>query len=123
MALDYYLTIDGLNGGSTLVGHVGAFAVVNYSFDVDNLVSVVDGRLQAGPANFSPLTVDLASNAELTALLGDLANGAHIPSIELQGVQSGLSGGKTAYDLVLNDVVVTKYHDDNSSGDGGTSVV
>src|SRR5262245_32428401 len=107
MALTYYLTIDGVNGGSAREGHVGAFAISDYSFDVGSLAS-------QGAAAFSPLMVDLAHASGLTALLGKLELNPHVNSIELQGVNAS---NQTLYDLVLNDVTITKYHDSNSGLD------
>jgi type VI protein secretion system component Hcp len=49
-AQSYYLTIDGVNGGSAVVGHEGAFAISDYSFDVSALVSALSGRLASRPA-------------------------------------------------------------------------
>src|SRR4029077_1166280 len=76
----------------------------DFNFDVSALVSALSG----GKTTFSPLTVDLALASGLTTLLGDVASGKHIKSIELQGVTS--TGG-TVYDLVLNDVFITRVHD------------
>ena len=111
MTLTYYLTIDGVNGGSAVVGHEGAFAISGYSFDVSALVSALSGV----KTTFSPLTVDLTAGSGLTALLGDVASGKVIKSIELQGVTST---GQTVYDLKLSNVVITRYHDSNSGLDG-----
>src|SRR6516162_3027379 len=111
MALMYYLTIDGVDGGSAAVGHEGAFAISDYSFDVSALVSALSGV----KTTFSPLTVDLTAGSGLTALLSDVASGKVIKSIELQGVTST---GQTVYDLKLSNVVITRYHDSNSGLDG-----
>src|SRR5262249_20897319 len=62
------------------------------------------------------LTVDLTLNSGLTTLLGDVASGKHIKSIEIQGVTSG-AHPETVYDLVLNDVFITRVHDVNSGLD------
>jgi type VI protein secretion system component Hcp len=43
MALTYYLTIDGLNGGSLSQSHSGAFEISGYDFDVSLLTSTLAG--------------------------------------------------------------------------------
>jgi type VI protein secretion system component Hcp len=93
--LTYFLAIDGLNGGSTVAGHVGWFEVSSY--DVGALVAAM-----AGSATFSPLTVTLDTTG-LTGVLADLANGTVIPSVRLEGVTST---GQVAYDLTLGNVTV-----------------
>ena len=60
------------------------------------------------------MVVELAPGSGLTALLGDLASGTTIKSIELQGVNGA---GQTVYDLKLSHVVITRYHDSNSGLD------
>src|SRR4029077_12996526 len=77
-AQTWYLTIDGVDGGSTVSGHAGAFVIGDYSFDVSGLVSALSGGGSAGKATFSPLTVDLALGSGLTTLLGDVASGTHV---------------------------------------------
>src|SRR5215471_12002574 len=111
-AQTYYLTIDGIDGGSTVVGHAGAFAIGDFNFDVSALVSALSGGGGAsGKATFSPLTVDLSLASGLTTLLGDVASGKIIKSIELKGVTTT---GQTVYDLTLSNVFITLVHD--SSG-------
>src|SRR5262249_26041513 len=109
-AQTYYLTIDGIDGGSNASGHAGAFVIGDFNFDVSALISA----LSVGKTTFSPLTVDLTLGSGLTTLLGDVARGKHIKAIELQGVTST---GQTVYDLVLNDVFITRVHDGNSGLD------
>src|SRR5262249_14409540 len=109
-AQTYYLTIDGVDGGSA----AGALAISDLDFDVSALISATSGGGGAGKTTFSPLTVDLTLGSGLTTLLGDVARGKHIKAIELQGVTST---GQTVYDLVLNDVFITRVHDGNSGLD------
>lgn len=106
MALTYFLTIDGVDGGSLAAGHDGAFAIDDYSFDVSAVVAAIGGG--AGRATFSPLTVEIAASSGLTSLLGDVATGKLIKSIELEGVTPG---GTTVYDLKLSNVVITSFAD------------
>src|SRR5215813_1386854 len=39
-SLDYYLTVSGLDGGGAAQGHLGAFDVADFSFDIDALASL-----------------------------------------------------------------------------------
>jgi VCBS repeat-containing protein len=114
-ALNYFLTIDGVNGGSTNDQHKGAFEVSGYSFNVSNIVTrSLGGGADVGKPDFSPLIIDLDLAAGLTTILSDVATGKHIKSIRLEGITSD---GKTVYDLKLGDVIVTKYQDTNSGHD------
>jgi type VI protein secretion system component Hcp len=116
MALQYFLTIDGIAGGSTATGHEGAFGIVDYSFDVSSLVNAATAGTGAGAgkSTFSPLTVDLDPGSDLAALFKDVAAGEHIKSVELQGVSTD---GTTVYDLKLGDVFITTLHDTNTGHD------
>ena len=111
-ALTYFLTIDGLNGGSLNKEHPGAFEIDGFDFDVSALAG---GKGSDDLLVFSPLTIDLILNSGLTALLGDVTGGKPIPSIRIEGIVRTPDATQTVYDLRLGDVVVTKVHD--SSGD------
>ena len=105
MELTYYLTIDGLNGGSLEPGHEGAFEIDGFDLDVSALMSAVSG----GDAIFSPLTVDLLLGSGLIGLLDRIAEGLPLPLlIRIEGVTAT---GQTVYDLKLGDVEVTNVHD------------
>src|SRR5262249_60082252 len=102
-------------GDSISDGHEGAFDVSDYSFDVSAIVSAASGSGGgSSTTTFSPLTVDLDLNSGLTALLGDIATGKHIRSIELQGVSAG---GRAGYELTLGDVTPTTHHTSNNGHD------
>ncbi|HEY1545323.1 MAG TPA: type VI secretion system tube protein Hcp [Xanthobacteraceae bacterium] len=116
MAVTYFLTIDGVDGGSLVPGHAGAFEINDFDFDVSALVGAIGGTGgEAGKATFSPLTVDLAPDSGLTTLLDDAASGKVIKSIELKGVTPD---GQTIYDLQLSNVVITKL----AGNDGAVSL-
>jgi type VI protein secretion system component Hcp len=105
--LQYFLAIDGLNGGSTDAAHVGWFDVSSY--DIGALIAAVTQS-----KTFSPLTVTLPSTG-LTGLFADLAEGTGITSLRLEGVTNT---GEAAYDLTLGNVTVSNYTD----GPGGGQV-
>lgn len=119
VALTYYLTIDGLNGGSKAAGHVGAFAIADdFAFDVSALVAPADQARNTGPADFEPLTVDLLLTSGLTGLLGKITAGKEIPSIRIEGViESGSANETLVYDLLLNGVALTAIHGSNGADD------
>jgi type VI protein secretion system component Hcp len=101
--LDYFLAIDGLNGGSLDINHRGWFEVSSY--DVGALVAAMGGQ-----ATFSPLTVTLGKT-DLTAFLADIAKGTVIPSVRLEGVTRSTTTPQAAYDLTLGNVTVSDYED------------
>jgi Ca2+-binding RTX toxin-like protein len=115
-AHSYFLTIDGIIGGSTVAGHEGAFGIADYSFDINSLVNAATAATGAGAGKptFSPLTVDLDPGSDIAALLKDVATGQHIKSVELQGVSTN---GATVTDLKLGDVFITTVHDTSTGLD------
>ena len=108
MALTYYLTIDGLNGGSQAPGHLGAFEINGFDFDVSALMG-------GAGKDFSPLTVDLFLSSGLVGLLDRMTDGQPLP-LRLARVEGVTATGQTVYDLKLGNVVVTEVHDARSSG-------
>jgi len=104
--LSYYLLIDGLNGGSGRVE--GAFEISSYEIDISRLTDVGSGR-SATRADFSDLLGTLSDAPELSELAEIAASGQIIDAVQLVG----LAGPKddTAYDLRLNDVVMTEVKD------------
>ena len=113
-ATKFFLAIDGLKGGVTDSGHVGWFAVSDFDLDISNLPGVdSNGHVVTGKIDASPLTVDLALDGALTALLADAARSSHIASIKLEGVSAT---GKMVYDLSLGNVTVQDVHDGSSAG-------
>ncbi len=103
--LQYFLAIDGLNGGSTDAAHVGWFDVSSY--DIGALVAAVTQS-----KTFLPLTVTLPSTG-LTGLLADLAERNGITSVRLKGVTNS---GQAVYDLTLGNVTVSNYADASGGG-------
>lgn len=109
MPTDYFLTIDGVNGGSVSERFEGAFLLQDFHFDISN----VDGK-----AIFSPLEIDLTLESGLTGLFSKVASGESLRSIRLQKVVSDESGGgATVYDLRLGGVSLTKYRDSGLGSD------
>jgi hypothetical protein len=54
VTLTYFLTIDGVDGGSRVRDHEGAFEITGFDFDLGQLVSALPGAGDAGAqAQFS----------------------------------------------------------------------
>jgi type VI protein secretion system component Hcp len=116
MALTYYLTIDGIDGGSQAEGHEGAFEISGYDFDVSSLITAIAGGGAAqGKTDFSPLTVNLDLGEGLTDLLKIAATGEHVPSIRLEGVTQG-EHPQTVYDLKLGNATLNGLHEGSAAG-------
>jgi type VI protein secretion system component Hcp len=113
-AIDYFLTIDNINGGSVQAGFQGAFDISDYTFDISKTFNFDTGTAQ--PASFPPLTVNLEATG-LTALINRTVNGELMPSVRLQGVSRNGGIARTVYDLKLGDVFLTKYYDSSSGLD------
>src|SRR4029079_17676808 len=108
----YYLTVSGLDGGVTATGHVGAFAVANFRFDISALKSWQHGNTKpnVGSPTPEPLVVSL-ENAQPYGFVQAITQLEIIPHLRLQGVTSGANGRHTVYDLRLDQVVVRKLKD------------
>jgi type VI protein secretion system component Hcp len=103
--LDYFLAIDGVDGGSFDRTHENWFEISSY--DLGALTATT------GSTTFSPLTVTFAATG-FTDLLADLPTGTRIASIRLEGVTR--ANHQAVYDLTLGNVTVTGY-EDAASGD------
>jgi type VI protein secretion system component Hcp len=95
-AVNYFLLIDGLNGGSLDQTHAGWFEIQSFSIDLANTSGTSKGT-------FEDLSVTIGSNSGLTALLANEAPGTHLKGVKLEGVSAG---GVPVYDLELTTVVV-----------------
>src|SRR5258707_681905 len=108
-SIDYYLMVSGLDGGGAVPGHVGAFAVADFSFDIDALVSWTSGGgASVGKPNPAPLIIDLKPGADLNGFIQAITQGHAFPLLRLEGVTAAADGAQTVYDLRLDGVFVTK---------------
>ncbi|MFM5924210.1 MAG: type VI secretion system tube protein Hcp [Novosphingobium sp.] len=115
--VSYFLRISGISGDSTSKGHEGWFEIPAFSFGASNSGSALS--LSAGKVNISDLSVFLTDNAALSALLMDNASGKAIQALEIEGVAAN---GRTVYDLMLNNVLVSSVaHSDSSGSSAATS--
>lgn len=108
----YYLAIDGLDGGSNAAGHQHWFDLSAFAFGVGNDGTSKDlgnahGGPQPGNGTFGALSATI-NEADLPKLLLDAASGALLTGIRIEGVDST---GVTVYKLTLADVLVTNVGD------------
>jgi type VI protein secretion system component Hcp len=106
-----------VTGDSTVKGFEGWFAVDGYDLGVQHTASIGSGTggAGAGKAQFSPLTVDIHSLAGLAPLLGDVASGHALKSVELVGVETLKDQNIKVYDVNLSDVLVSSFQQDPSA--------
>ncbi len=95
----YYLLIDGENGGA-INGSKGWFEISSVQLGAGVGVDVQNGV--TSPPTFTDLVVTLTGVSP--DLLGELATGSGYDSVRLQGVNAT---GTVVYDLRLGDVVLT----------------
>jgi type VI secretion system secreted protein Hcp len=95
---DYFLKVDGINGGSTTEDHDREFIAAGYEFDLSSIMTAATGAGGgSGATKFSPLIVDLFSTAGLADLLAAQARGQHIPTVAFS--VSRVVKDKTAVEL------------------------
>jgi type VI protein secretion system component Hcp len=107
---EYFLTVQGMDGGSKSNKHKGAFSVSDFNFDITKIVSNTGSGGGAGKPVLAPLSVDIERGSYLNGLLKAAASGLHIKSVTLQG--DNAQGG-TFYDMRLEGVTVVKVSDTN----------
>ena len=108
---NYFLLIDGLNGGVLDKAHAGWFTLNAFGLGVSNTGSIA--QITAGKDIFGNLQVSTGSDTGLTALLQDEAEGKHLTGVRIEGVDAN---GHAVYDLNIADVLVTGVTDQNTPG-------
>src|SRR5262249_13684989 len=109
----YYLLLDGMNGGVTTKGLAGAFNLDGFSFDLGHIDSGGSGGGGAGRATHTPITLDLALDPDLAALLDTGLSSRLIDAAEIVGVNAN---GQTVYDLRLADALAKDVHEQAGGG-------
>jgi len=100
--LDYFMLIDGLNGGSQEAEHEGWFEITGVNLDME--------KLAAG--DFATLDVTLLGGVELAELMkmavtgSDLSGRGVIKGVHIEGFTTGQNATKV-YDLTLASVSVS----------------
>ncbi|NJM31164.1 MAG: type VI secretion system tube protein Hcp [Rhizobiales bacterium] len=108
-ASDYFLLIDGMNGGVTNKGYEGWFQIEYFNFDV----SAPPG----GKASFSDVTIEMTGDTGLTALLKMAASGQVIKGARIEGVFNGGSGLIPVYDLTIGEIRIADIKDLGADSD------
>jgi type VI protein secretion system component Hcp len=103
--IDYFMLIDGLNGGSFDPQHEGWFEIRGVDLDMEKLTA----------RDFASLNVTVPAGVELAdvmrmATVGHIINGVHI-----EGFTAGRNATKV-YDLTLEDVMVAHVGVSNAAG-------
>jgi len=106
---NYFLLIDGLNGGVLDKTHAGWFTLNAFSLGVTNTGTAAT----SGKDVFSNLQVNTGNDTGLTALLQDEAEGKHLTGVRIEGVDAN---GHAVYDLNIADVLLTGVTAQNSPG-------
>ncbi|MGV3553151.1 type VI secretion system tube protein Hcp [Rhizobium sp.] len=99
--VDFYMVIDGIDGGATAAGHENSFEIGGFDINLKN-----DPNARLGD-----LIVELdmrMGGVELTKLL---AKDKTINSVQI----TGNDGDGTAYDLRLNNVTISRFQDNRYS--------
>src|SRR5262245_59475633 len=93
--IDYFMLIDGLNGGSQNAQHPGWFEITGIDLDME--------KLAAG--DFASLNVTVPAGVELADVMRMAAIGHVIHGVRIEGFTAGRTATKV-YDLTLDDVKV-----------------
>lgn len=124
MALEMFLKLGDVKGGSVDAAHKDEIVVDAYSFGVSNTGSVgsASSGAGAGKASFSDLSFTTPVSVASPKLMLACASGAHYDTAVLTVRRSvGGNSGAAAQDffrLTLKTVLVSSYQDAGSSGDG-----
>ena len=116
-AMDYFMLIDGLNGGSLNPQHEGWFEITGVDLDME--------KLAAG--DFAPLTVTVSAGVELADVMTMAAFGSNltgngpIRGVHIEGLTvGGVRSATKVYDLALQDVRVAHVGVTHVTGDSET---
>lgn len=117
MATNYFLLVDGIDGGSTDEAHQGWFEIEGYDLEVTSSSSAPGGGGGgAGRVEFSPVTVVLSLEEGLPDLLATAATGQRLRGIEIEGVTEGETP-QVVYELTLEDVGVNTVQEGSGTFD------
>jgi type VI secretion system secreted protein Hcp len=112
MAVDMFLIIDGITGGSTNDRHRGAIEVLGYSWGANQ--SGMGTARAAGKPSFADLVVSCSMSRASPELWIACVSGRRLASAALSCAQSG-AGPQEFFRLELEDVIITSYQ---STGTG-----
>jgi len=118
-ASNYYLTIDGIKGGSTASGHKDSIEVASWSFGASNPSTVCSGGASSGKVSISSFNFMKRVDKSSPALFTASQTGNHIPNVSLA---VRLMGSSEYLTVKMQDVVVSSYSM-SSGGDRPTESV
>ena len=105
-AVNYYLNIDGIKGGSTAAGHQGSLELASWSFGASNPSSVGSGSAGAGKVSISSFNFMRKVDKASPQLKAASVSGTPIPSLSLSVPIKNSSQYLT---ITLENVVVSSY--------------
>ena len=101
MAIDMYLTIDGITGESQRLGHEGEIEVLSWSFGGSNTSSIgIGSGGGAGQVSLQDISLTKWVDASSPELFQAMCDGTHFPTGKLTMYKAGGAGMALAY-LVL----------------------
>lgn len=109
MAVNLFLSVPGLDGGSNVTNYLRDFELSDYSFGGQATFQSQTTGVEGNPV-FNPLTITLASldNVGVAALMGDLATGKIIPTLTLYlAAPGGAVGLQTSEAITLTNALIT----------------
>lgn len=118
-AADYFLTFDGITGGSLHKAHKKAIEIASFSWglSLDTATSTGTGGAGAGKLVFSDFSWSQpGSDISFPSLFADAASGKHIPRAVLDLVQTGGKAPFTYLTMTFTDVVLTSLQVAGTSG-------
>jgi type VI secretion system secreted protein Hcp len=116
VAVDYFLKLDTIPGGSTDAAHKDEIQLEGFSWGATNAARAgAGGGAGAGKVQLNDLSVTMAASVASPKLFVACASGTHLKSATLSARKAG---AKTQDFLVLKltDVVVTSYQAAGSAG-------
>lgn len=107
--MDYYLFIDGIDGGVRSKGFEGAFQLGDFALDLQSLVSLGAGGAISGKPEFSTLSLNLDLSQGLAPLLAQqFGTGTPLGAARVLGVANTGGTIQTLYELRLNEVTLER---------------
>jgi type VI secretion system secreted protein Hcp len=117
VAVDYFLSIDGVAGESLDDKHKGAIDVLSWSWGEANSGSIVaGGGAGAGKVAFNDFSFTMNVSKATPALFQACANGQHFKEARLTGRQAGRAQADYLT-WTFSDVLVSSYQTGGSQGD------
>ncbi|HSK15686.1 MAG TPA: type VI secretion system tube protein Hcp [Gaiellaceae bacterium] len=120
MAVDMFLRIDEIPGGSTDAQHKGEIDVLGYSFGVTQTGTLATGGAGAGAGagkpSFADLVVSCSTSKASPELLVACASGRHLKSAVLTCRRRDPKPHEFSH-IELGDVIITSYQSAGSDGE------